>query len=141
MNNPDPHPQILDYLEWITTPDAAWIVSHGNGNLQPVSQMADPELFARYTTEELEALQWDEFDERIANAVEFDIVPQYDALYDLYTRAMPRALVSGRGGENGRTMSDRTGPGLHGRRRSSRLRGPRFALRGVTRAFGREPRG
>jgi spermidine/putrescine transport system substrate-binding protein len=88
VNNPDPHPRILDYLEWITTPDAAWIVSHGNGNLQPVSQMSQPELFSRYTSEELAALQWDEFDERIANAVEFDIVPQYDALYDLYTKAM-----------------------------------------------------
>ncbi|WP_372424410.1 spermidine/putrescine ABC transporter substrate-binding protein [Salinarimonas chemoclinalis] len=88
VNNPDPHPRILDYLEWITTPDAAWIVSHGNGNLQPVSQMSQPELFSRYGSEELDALQWDEFDERIANAVEFDIVPQYDALYDLYTRAM-----------------------------------------------------
>ena len=75
-------------LEFITTVDAAEIVARGNGNLQPVSQMANPELMSRFSTEELAAIQWDEFDERIANAIEFDIVPDYDRLYDIYSAAM-----------------------------------------------------
>ena len=33
-------------------------------------------------------MQYDTLDERIANAVEFDIVPQYDQLYDIYTAAV-----------------------------------------------------
>ena len=86
--NPDPHPAALDFLEFITTPDAAEIVARGNGNLQPVSQMADPEVMSRFSAEELDAIQWDEFEERIANAVEFDIVPDYDRLYDIYSAAM-----------------------------------------------------
>ncbi len=86
--NPNEHPHALDFLEWITDVEPAWIVAHGNGNLQPVSQMANPALFEKFTSEELEALQWDEFDERIANAVEFDIVPDYDRLYDIYSAAM-----------------------------------------------------
>ncbi len=88
VNNPDPHPAALDWLEWITTPDAAELVARGNGNLQPVSQMSQPELFNRFSSEELAAIQWDEFDQRIANAVEFDIVPDYDRLYDIYSAAM-----------------------------------------------------
>ena len=50
--------------------------------------MANPELMARFSSDELAAIQWDEFDERIANAVEFDIVPDYDRLYDIYSAAM-----------------------------------------------------
>ena len=63
-------------------------MASGNGNLQPVSQMSQPEVMAKFTKEQLDAMQWDEFDERLASAVEFDIVPQYDKLYDIYTAAM-----------------------------------------------------
>lgn len=86
--NPDPHDAAFDFLEFITTPDAAEIIARGNGNLQPVSQMAQPELMRRFSRDELAAIQWDEFDERIANAVEFDVVPDYDRLYDIYSAAM-----------------------------------------------------
>jgi len=86
--NPEPHPDAFEFLEWITQPDPAVIIAHGNGNLQPVSQMAQPDVLARFTKAELDALQWDEFDERIANAVEYDIVPGYDRLYDIYSAAI-----------------------------------------------------
>ena len=86
--NPDPNDDALDFLEWITEPDPAYLVANGNGNLQPVSQMAQPEVLARFTREQLAALQWDEFDERIGNSVEFDIVPGYDRLYDIYAAAI-----------------------------------------------------
>jgi spermidine/putrescine transport system substrate-binding protein len=86
--NPNPHPKALDFLEFITTPDAAEIIARGNGNLQPVSQMAQPEVMRRFSKDELDAIQWDEFDQRIANAVEYDLVPDYDRLYDIYTAAM-----------------------------------------------------
>ncbi len=86
--NPTPHEDIFDFLEFITSFDAAEIIARGNGNLQPVSQMAQPELMQRFSKDELEAIQWDEFDERIANAVEFDQVPDYDRLYDIYSATM-----------------------------------------------------
>jgi spermidine/putrescine transport system substrate-binding protein len=88
VNNPNPHEAALDFLEFITTPDAAEIIARGNGNLQPVAQMAQPDLMRRFSRDELAAIQWDEFDERIANAVEFDVVPDYDRLYDIYAAAM-----------------------------------------------------
>ncbi len=86
--NPNPHDKALDFLEFITTTDAAEIIARGNGNLQPVSQMAQPELMRRFSRDELAAIQWDEFDERIGNAVEFDVVPDYDRLYDIYSAAL-----------------------------------------------------
>ena len=86
--NPNFKPEILDFLEWITTPDPAYLIANGNGNLQPVSQMAQPEVLAKFTSEQLDALQWDEFEERIANAVAFDVVPRYDRLYHIYSAAI-----------------------------------------------------
>src|SRR6056297_449678 len=86
--NPNRKEAAFDFLEWIATPDAAEIVARGNGNLQPVSQMAQDEVLSRFSADELNAIQWDEFDERIANAVEFDIVPDYDRLYDIYSAAI-----------------------------------------------------
>ena len=86
--NPNRHPKIFDFLEWITTPDAAYIVANGNGNLQPVSQMAQPEVLNKFSKDQLDAMQYDELPERIANAVEFDITPDYDRLYDIYSAAM-----------------------------------------------------
>ncbi|WP_305968975.1 MULTISPECIES: PotD/PotF family extracellular solute-binding protein [unclassified Mameliella] len=86
--NPTGKEATFDFLEWITTPDAAEIVARGNGNLQPVSQMAQDEVLSRFSADELDAIQWDEFDERISNAVEFDIIPDYDRLYDIYSAAI-----------------------------------------------------
>lgn len=86
--NPQGKETTFDFLEWICSPDAAEIVARGNGNLQPVAQMAQDEVLGRFSAEELDAIQWDEFDERIANAVEFDIVPDYDRLYDIYSAAI-----------------------------------------------------
>jgi spermidine/putrescine transport system substrate-binding protein len=87
INNPNLHPRIFDFLEFITTPDAAYIVGSGNGNLQPVSQMQQEAVLAKFSTDELNAMQYDTLDHRIANAVEFDVVPQYDQLLDIYTAA------------------------------------------------------
>jgi spermidine/putrescine transport system substrate-binding protein len=86
--NPDFNEATLDYLEWITQPDPAYIVANGNGNLQPVSQMAQPEVLNKFSRKQLDALQWEEFDERISNSVEYDIVPGYDRLHDIYSAAM-----------------------------------------------------
>jgi len=88
VNNPNGLEETFDFLEFITTPDAAEIVARGNGNLQPVAQMSQDEVLGRFSAEELDAIQWDDFDERIANAVEFDIVPDYDRLYDIYSAAI-----------------------------------------------------
>ncbi|MGD9507313.1 MAG: spermidine/putrescine ABC transporter substrate-binding protein [Geminicoccaceae bacterium] len=87
INNPNLHPRIFDFLEFITTPDAAYIVGSGNGNLQPVSQMQQEAVLAKFSKDELNAMQYDTLDHRIANAVEFDVVPQYDQLLDIYTAA------------------------------------------------------
>ena len=68
----------------ISSPPATAICS-------PSRRWSQPEVLAKFSKEQLDAMQWDTFDERLAEAVEFDIVPQYDKLYDIYTAAVARA--------------------------------------------------
>ncbi|MBL8894248.1 MAG: extracellular solute-binding protein [Rhizobiales bacterium] len=88
INNPNFNPKAFDFLEWMVKPDQCYIVASGNGNLQPVAQMIQPEVLAKFSKEELDAMQYDTLDHRLAAATEFDIVPQYDKLYDIYTAAV-----------------------------------------------------
>lgn len=85
---PDARDATLDFLEWITQPEPAYIIANGNGNLQPVSQMSQPAVLSQFSKAQLDALQWDSFEERIANAVEYDVVPGYNRLYDIYSAAI-----------------------------------------------------
>jgi spermidine/putrescine transport system substrate-binding protein len=87
INNPNLHPKIFDFLEWITTPDAAYIVATANNNLQPVTQMVQEKVLSKFSKEQLAAMQYDTLEERVSKAVEFDIVPGYDKLLDIYTAA------------------------------------------------------
>ena len=87
VNNPDLHPKAMDWMEYILQPDTSYAAATAGGFLLPVGQMAQPELLAKFTAEELDSFQWDEFDYRIANSVEFDVVPDYNRLYDIYTAA------------------------------------------------------
>ncbi len=52
---------------------------------------AIPECFKLFTTEELDAIQWDSLEEEMARSVEYDIVPDYDKLLDLMTAAKREA--------------------------------------------------
>lgn len=88
VNNPELHPKAFDWLEYILQPETSYYVATAGGFLLPVGQMAQPELLSKFTKEELDSFQWDEFDYRIAHSVEFDVVPEYNKLYDIYTAAL-----------------------------------------------------
>jgi spermidine/putrescine transport system substrate-binding protein len=88
VNNPELHPKAFDWLEYILQPETAYYVATAGGFLLPVGQMAQPELLAKFSKEELDSFQWDEFDYRISHAVEYDVIPDYNRFYDIYTAAL-----------------------------------------------------
>jgi spermidine/putrescine transport system substrate-binding protein len=88
VNNPNPHPEVMDWFEYILQPEASYYVATAGGFLLPVGQMSQPKLLAKFSKEELNAFQWDEFDLRASRAVEYDVVPDYNKLYDIYTSAL-----------------------------------------------------
>ena len=88
VNNPSLHPNALDFLEYILQPESAYIVGTAGGLLQPVAQMGQPEVFDKFTADELDAIQYETLDYRISHAVEYDIVPGEDRLMKIYGAAI-----------------------------------------------------
>lgn len=87
VNNPDPSPLASDFLEFVQKPEICKAVGFAEGTYNPVAQMGDPEVFALWNTEELDAIQWDSLEEESARSVEYDAVADYDKLMAIYTAA------------------------------------------------------
>ncbi|WP_172327524.1 PotD/PotF family extracellular solute-binding protein [Mangrovicoccus sp. HB161399] len=87
VNNPDPSPLASDFLEFVQQPEICKAVGFAEGTYNPVAQMGDPEVFAQWDEDELDAIQWDTLEEESANSVEYDSVADYDKLMEIYTAA------------------------------------------------------
>ncbi|KGM48653.1 ABC transporter substrate-binding protein [Pseudooceanicola atlanticus] len=85
VNNPDPSPLAADFLEFVQKPEIAKAVGFAEGTYNPVAQMGDPDVFAMWDSDELDAIQWDSLEEESANSVEYDEVADYDKLMEIYT--------------------------------------------------------
>ena len=49
--------------------------------------MGNPEVMARFDAEKLDAIQFDTLEAEMARSHEFDVVPSYDALLEIYVAA------------------------------------------------------
>ncbi len=87
VNNPDPSGLAEDFLEFVQTPDIAKSVAFTEGTYNPVSQMGNPEVMAKFDAEELDAIQMDSLAEEMARSLDYSVVSSYDALIDIYTQA------------------------------------------------------
>jgi spermidine/putrescine transport system substrate-binding protein len=90
--NPDPTPLAEAFLIYCHTPEAAFrVAARAPGTLNPVVQMGAPEVMDRFGGDELEAIQWGKGGEwvnrLVSRCLDFDIIPEYDAMHDLYTEA------------------------------------------------------
>lgn len=87
VNNPDVSPLAEEFLVYIQRPDISKLVAFAEGTYNPVSQMGDPEVFKLFSSEELDAIQWDSLEEEMARSAEYDINPDYPQMYDIYAEA------------------------------------------------------
>ena len=85
--NPQLSPLAHEFLKYVQDPETAHVVAFAEGTFNPVTQMGNPKCFERFTTDELDAIQWDSLEEEMARSVEYDIVPDYDRALDLMTAA------------------------------------------------------
>ena len=90
--NPSPTPLAEALLVYCHTPDAAYrVATKAPGTLNPVVQMGDASVLAKFTKDEFEAIQWGEggswLGSLVDRCVDFDINPDYDAMHDMYTEA------------------------------------------------------
>ncbi len=87
VNNPQLSPLATEFLKYVQDPEVAHTVAFAEGTFNPVSQMGNPKCFELFTTDELDAIQWDSLEEEMARSAEYDIVPDYDKALDLMTGA------------------------------------------------------
>ncbi|MBI6630867.1 ABC transporter substrate-binding protein [Pontibaca salina] len=87
VNNPNPSELAQDFLEFVQTPEIAHAVAFTEGTYNPVAQMGNEEVMARFTQDELDAIQMDSLAEDMAKSADYEVVTSYADLIDIYTQA------------------------------------------------------
>jgi len=88
VNNPNLSPLGVEFLKYVNEPDPSYNVAMAEGTHNPVAQMGNPDVFAKFTTEDLDALQYDTLEADISRCVDYNIIPGYDELREVYGRAL-----------------------------------------------------
>jgi spermidine/putrescine transport system substrate-binding protein len=87
VNNPNPSSLAPEFLEFIQQPEICKKVAFAEGTYNPVSQMGNPDVFALFDEDELDAIQWDTLEEEMARSIDYQIVASYDRLIEIYNAA------------------------------------------------------
>ena len=87
VNNPQVSPLAEEFLAFIQRPDISKLVAFAEGTYNPVTQMGDAAVLNAFDSEELDAIQWDTLQEEMARSQDYDINPDYDEMYVLYSAA------------------------------------------------------
>ncbi|MGE0022946.1 MAG: PotD/PotF family extracellular solute-binding protein [Hyphomicrobium sp.] len=87
VNNPNVSPLAEEFLAYVQDPTMSHTVAFAEGTFNPVTQMGNPKCFELFTKDELDAIQWDSLEEEMTGSVEYDIVPDYDKLLDIWNAA------------------------------------------------------
>ena len=87
VNNPNPSSLAPEFLEFVQQPEICKKVAFAEGTYNPVSQMGNPDVFALFDEDELDAIQWDTLEEEMARSIDYQIVASYDRLIEIYNAA------------------------------------------------------
>ena len=87
VNNPNPSTLAEDFLEYVQRPEICKAVSFSEGTYNPIAQMGEAKVLSRFNTNELDAIQWESLDEEMSRSLDFQVVPSYNKLNELYNAA------------------------------------------------------
>ena len=87
VNNPQVSPLAEEFLAYVQRPDISKKVAFAEGTYNPVTQMGSNDVLSKFSKEELDAIQWDSLEEEMARSADYDINPDYGAMYDIYSAA------------------------------------------------------
>lgn len=87
VNNPDPSTLAEDFLEYVQDPEICKAVAFAEGTYNPIAQMGSSEVLSKFDADELDAIQWESLDEEMSRSLDFQVVPSYDKLNELYNAA------------------------------------------------------
>lgn len=87
VNNPEVSPLAEEFLAYIQRPDVSKKVAFAEGTYNPVTQMGEKSVLDAFDKDELDAIQWDTLEQEMANSADYDINPDYAAMYEIYSAA------------------------------------------------------
>ncbi len=88
VNNPQLSPRGADFLEYCFRPETAKRVAFADGTYNPVAQMGDKRVMEQFSPEELDAIQFDTLSENMARCSDFDTIPNYPKLHEIFATAV-----------------------------------------------------
>ena len=69
-----------DFLEYLLQPEVSIQIAFSEGTCNPVAQMGDSKVFAKFSAEQLNAIQWDTLEEDISRCADYHIPPNHSVL-------------------------------------------------------------
>jgi len=88
VNNPIRSPLAEDFLEYVQDPRVAKAVALVKQTHNPVAQMGNPAVMSEFSSEELDAIQWDSLEEEISRSLDHGIVSSHDKYGRFYQAAI-----------------------------------------------------
>lgn len=87
VNNPNVSPLAEKFLEYVQKPEICHTVAMAEASHNPVSQMAQPEVFAKFSKEDLSCFQYDTLEEEMSRSADYETIPDNDVLTAIYNEA------------------------------------------------------
>lgn len=92
VNKPGVSPLAEEFIAYTQRPDASKTLALADGTFNPVAQMGSSEVFRKFGAKELDAMQWDSFEEDLSRSADYDIVPDYGRLHAMVADARSQTL-------------------------------------------------
>ena len=80
LMRPEPSPWAQPFLDYLVEPDTAIRVAFLDGTCNPVLQMENPKVLSTFSSNQLDAIQWDTLEEDVSRCAHYEIVPDLPKL-------------------------------------------------------------
>jgi spermidine/putrescine transport system substrate-binding protein len=87
VNNPSVSPLAEKFLEYVQKPEICHTVAMAEASHNPVTQMSQPDVFAKFSKEELNCFQYDTLEEEMNRSADYETIPDNDVLTAIYNEA------------------------------------------------------
>jgi spermidine/putrescine transport system substrate-binding protein len=86
LNSAKDHAHAENYLEYLLKPEQAFRIAFCETTCNPVAQMNNPEVFKRFSRQQLDIIQWDDLAEDMSHCAPYDLMPSHSAIWDLWEK-------------------------------------------------------
>jgi spermidine/putrescine transport system substrate-binding protein len=87
VNNPKPSALADDFLAYMQEPEAAYLIAMADSTHNPIANMADPQVLAKFSKNDLLSIQFDELAEDLKYCEDYNDNPDYLKMMRFYRKA------------------------------------------------------